>query len=108
MKKRFSEEQIIPILREAATNGNNLDLCRTYGISEQTFDYWRRRYQGVSVSELQRLKLLESEHAKLKRIASGGERGWRGPASVRAAGTRGPWRGCHGVRRDPTMSGPSA
>jgi putative transposase len=70
MKQRFSEEQIIHILREAATNGNTLDLCRKYGISEQTFYHWRRRYQGVSVSELQRLRLLESENAKLKRLVA--------------------------------------
>jgi len=70
MKKRFSEEQIIQILREAETNGNNIDVCRQYSISEQTFYYWRRRYQGLSVSELHRLKWLESENAKLKRLVA--------------------------------------
>ena len=70
MKKRFNEEQIIQILREADVTGNNLDVCRKYGISEQTFYHWRRRYQGLSVSELQRLKLLASEHAKLKRLVA--------------------------------------
>jgi putative transposase len=70
MKKRFNEEQIIQILREADVTGNNLDVCRKYGISEQTFYHWRRRYQGLSVSELQRLKLLESENVKLKRLVA--------------------------------------
>jgi putative transposase len=70
MKKRFSEEQIIQILREAETNGSNLDVCRRYGFSEQTFYHWRRKYQGLSVPELQRLKLLESENAKLKRLVA--------------------------------------
>jgi putative transposase len=70
MKKRFSEEQIIQMLREAETNGNNIDVCRKYSISEQTFYHWRRRYQGLTVSELQRLKWLESENAKLKRLVA--------------------------------------
>jgi putative transposase len=70
MKKRFSEEQIIRILREAETNGSNLEVCRKYGISEQTFYHWRRKYQGLNVSELQRLKLVETENAKLKRLGA--------------------------------------
>lgn len=70
MKKRFSEEQVIQILREAEANGTNLDVCRKYGISEQTFYHWRRKYQGLSGSELRRLKLLESENAKLKRLVA--------------------------------------
>jgi putative transposase len=70
MKKRFTEEQIIQILREAGVTDDNLDVCRKYGISEQTFYHWRRRYQGLSVSELQRLKLLESENTKLKRLVA--------------------------------------
>jgi putative transposase len=70
MKKRFSEEQIIQILREAETYGSNLEVCRKYGFSEQTFYHWRRKYQGLRVPELQRLKLLESENAKLKRVVA--------------------------------------
>lgn len=70
MKKRFSEEQIIQILREAETNGRNLEVCRRDGFSEQTFYHWRRKYQGLSVPERQRLKLLESENAKLKRLVA--------------------------------------
>lgn len=70
MKKRFSEEQIIQILREAEANGNNVDICRKYAISEQTFYHWRRKYQGMSVAKLQQLKMLESENAKLKRLVA--------------------------------------
>jgi putative transposase len=70
MKKRFSQEQIIQILREAETHGSNLDVCRKYGFSEQTFYHWHRKYQGLRVPELQRLKLLESENAKLKRLVA--------------------------------------
>jgi putative transposase len=50
--------------------GNNLDVCRKYGIAEQTFYHWRRRYQGLSVSELRRLKRLESENTQLKRLVA--------------------------------------
>jgi putative transposase len=70
MKKRFSEEQISQILREAETSGSNLDVCRRYGFSEQTFHHWRRKYQGLSVPEFQRLKRLESENAKLTRLVA--------------------------------------
>jgi putative transposase len=70
MKKRFSEEQIIQILREAETPGSNLDVGRKYGFSEQTFSHGRRKYQGLSLPELRRLKRLESEHAQLKRLVA--------------------------------------
>jgi putative transposase len=70
MKKRFSEEQILQILRKVETNGSNLDGCRRYGFSEQTFYHWRRKYQGLSVPACQRLKRLESENPKLKRMVA--------------------------------------
>jgi len=70
MKKRFSEEQIIQILRDADTNGHNLDLCRQDGVSEPTFYHGRRRYQGLSISEFQRHTRLESENVKRKRLVA--------------------------------------
>lgn len=70
MKKRFSEEQMIQILREAETHGSNLDVCRKYGFSAQTFYHWRRKYPGLSLPELQRLKLLESENATRQRLVA--------------------------------------
>jgi putative transposase len=70
MKKRFSEEQIIQPLREAETNGSNLGVYRRYRFSEQTFYHWRRKYQRLSVPACQRLKRLESENAKLKRLVA--------------------------------------
>ncbi len=67
--KRFSEEKIVKILQESecktATVG---ELCRNHGISEQTFYRWRKRYGGLSVREAKRLKELESENARLKRL----------------------------------------
>jgi putative transposase len=70
MRKRCNEEQIIQMLRQAETTGNNLDVCGKYGISEQPFYPWRRRSQGLSVSELHRLKRLEAENAKRKRLVA--------------------------------------
>jgi putative transposase len=70
MQKRFSEEQIIQILREAGTQGSHLDVGRKDGFSEPTFYHWRRKYQGLSLPELHRLKLVESENAKRKRFVA--------------------------------------
>jgi putative transposase len=70
MKRRCSEEPIIQILREAETYGSNLEVCRKYGFSEPPFDHWRRTYPGLRVPELQRLKRLESENAKRKRVVA--------------------------------------
>jgi putative transposase len=70
MKKRVNEERIIQIRRAADVTGNNLEVCRQYGISAQRCYHWRRRSQGLSVSELQRRKRLESENTKLKRLVA--------------------------------------
>jgi putative transposase len=70
MKKRCSEEQIIQLLREAETPGSNLDGCRRDGFSEQTFSQWRRKYQGRSVPERQRLQLREAENAPRNRLVA--------------------------------------
>lgn len=57
-KKRYTEEQIIKVLREQESGVKVTELCRNYGISEQTFYRWRSKYGGMSVSEARRLKAL--------------------------------------------------
>lgn len=59
-KKRFSEEQIIAVLKEAEAGAKVLDLCRKHGISDATFYNWKARYAGMTVAELRRLKELEA------------------------------------------------
>ena len=67
-KKRFSEEQIIGILREAQAGIPVKELCRKYGFSDATFYNWRAKYGGMEVSDAKRLKALESENARLKKL----------------------------------------
>jgi putative transposase len=68
MKKRFTEEQIIGVLKEAETGMKPAELCRKHGISEATYYNWKAKYGGMTVSEAQRLKDLEQENNKLKRL----------------------------------------
>ncbi|WP_410174017.1 IS3 family transposase [Microbulbifer thermotolerans] len=68
MKKRFTEEQIIPILKEAEAGIPVKELCRKYSISDATFYTWRKKYGGLEVSEARRLKALEQENARLKKL----------------------------------------
>ena len=68
MKNRFTEEQIIGVLKEAEAGINVADLCRKHGISDATYYNWKVEFGGMTVSEAQRLKALESEHSKLKRL----------------------------------------
>lgn len=67
-KSRFSEEQIIGFLRQAEAGMAIPELCRSGGFSQATFYKWRAKYGGMQVSDAQRLRELESENAKLKRL----------------------------------------
>jgi putative transposase len=67
-RSRFTEEQIIAILREQETGVPVADLCRKHGLSSPTFYKWKAKYGGLDVSEARRLKALEDENAKLKRM----------------------------------------
>jgi putative transposase len=67
-KSRFTEEQIIGFLRQAEAGLPVKELCRNGGFSDATFYKWRARFGGMQVSEAQRLRELESENAKLKRL----------------------------------------
>jgi len=67
-RSRFTEEQIIGILREQEVGVPVMDLCRKHGLSSPTFYKWKAKYGGLDVSEARRLKALEDENAKLKRL----------------------------------------
>ncbi len=67
---RYSEEQIIRILKEVESGTSVTEVCRKYGVSEQTVYRWRNRYGGLETSELQRLRELETENARLKKIVA--------------------------------------
>ena len=68
MKKRFTGEQIIPILKEAEASLPVKELCRKYTISDATLYTWRKKYGGLEVSEARRLKAFEEENARLKKL----------------------------------------
>ena len=67
-KSRFNEAQIIGVLREQEAGSPTAEVCRRHGISEQTFYRWKAKYSGMSVSDAQRLRALEDENGKLKRL----------------------------------------
>lgn len=69
-RSRFSEEQIIRILREAETDIKIKDLCAKHNISEPTFYSWRKKYGNLEVSEARKLRSLEDENSRLKRLVA--------------------------------------
>jgi putative transposase len=71
MKKgQYTEEKIVQILKEASDVGNASEVCRKYGVSHSTFTRWRAKYSGLEVSDVTRLKQLETENTRLHRIVS--------------------------------------
>jgi len=70
---RFTEEQIIGILREQEAGAKTTDVCRKYGISGATFYKWKAKYGGLDVSDAKRLKALQDENAKLKKLLAEAE-----------------------------------
>jgi len=69
-KSRFTEEQIIGALKQAEAGVKVADLCRKLGVSEATFHRWRAKYGGLDVSDAKRLRQLESENSRLKRLVA--------------------------------------
>jgi putative transposase len=69
-KSRFTDEQIVGILKEHAAGGGTAAVCRRHGISEQTLYRWKRKYDGLEGNELKRLKALAEENARLKRLVA--------------------------------------
>jgi putative transposase len=70
VKKRFTEEQIVRILKEADSGMAARDVCRKHNIAEATFYRWKSKYGGMEVSEVKRLKALEHENEELKKIVA--------------------------------------
>lgn len=70
MKQRFSEEQILGILREGELAPTKAEVCRKHGISEWTYYRWQRQYRDMEVDQLRRLKQLEQENARLKKLVA--------------------------------------
>ena len=67
-RSRFTEEQIIGMLKEQEAGAKTADVCRKHGVSEATFYKWKAKYGGMDVSEARRLKALEDENARLKKL----------------------------------------
>lgn len=70
MKRRFSEEQIIGILKEHEAGVSAKELCRKHGMSDASFYKWKAKFSGMEVSDARRLRALESENAKLKKLVA--------------------------------------
>ncbi len=70
MAKRFKEEEIVKILKEADAIGNVRDVIRKYNVSEQSFYRWRQKYGGIQIAEVRRLRELERENGELKKLVA--------------------------------------
>jgi len=70
VRKQYTEEQIIAVLREGEAGAKVSDLCRKYGMSDATYYNWKAKYAGLTVNELKRLKSLEEENRRLKQIVA--------------------------------------
>ena len=70
MAKRYTEEQIIAVLKEAEAGLKTAEICRKHGISDATYYKWRAKYAGLEISDLRKMKALEEENSKLKRIVA--------------------------------------
>ena len=68
MKRRWTEEQIIPLLKQHEAGVAAAEICRTHNVSSATFYKWKAKYGGMDISEAKRLRQLEEENAKLKRL----------------------------------------
>ena len=68
MKRRFNDEQIVTILKEGEAGVPVTEICRKHGISDATFYTWRKKFGGMDAQDVRRLKQLEEENAKLKRL----------------------------------------
>src|SRR5262245_65788480 len=69
-RSKYTDEQILAIVKEGEAGRKVADLCRTYGLSEQTYYRWKAKYGGMELSEMQRLKQVEDENRRLKQIVA--------------------------------------
>jgi putative transposase len=69
-RKKYTEEQIIAVLKEGEAGAKIGELCRKYGMSDATYYNWKRKYAGMTVSDVRRLKALEDENRRLKQIVA--------------------------------------
>jgi putative transposase len=70
VRKKYTEEQIIAVLKESEAGAKTGELCRKYGMSDATFYNWKAKYAGLTISELKRLRSLEDENRRLKQIVA--------------------------------------